>query len=268
MEFLTEFEKIFDSVYPKQINLKSFETKDILNPFIWYKNDLKKPIRKQLYNIAVEFIENIEMDKVVIADIVLVGSIAGFNWSKFSDIDLHIILDFDKLSKEYGDKETLKKLFDHERLAFNRKHNNLYIYGYPVELYVQDINEKNESNGIYSILYSKWIKIPDGGNALTHKELIKKKAAQFINVIDRYAGYANRNLSKNQYIILLDRLNKIHEEIVQGRRTSLATEGEYAPDNIVFKVLRRSGHLGILNDARVLVYDKMNSLKTKHTPKK
>lgn len=264
MAYITEIDQIIDSVYPEQINLKSFETKDVLNYKIWSDNDLKKPIRKRLYNIATEFIDNVDLPGIVISDIVLVGSIAGFNWSKFSDIDLHIIIDMDKLAEKYGSKEVIKKLFDDERNLFNKKHNDLYIYGYPVELYVQDINEENASNGIYSILNGRWIKVPQGGNRLTNKNLIKKKAAQFINIIDKYAEIANRKLSEAQYILLKDRLDKIHDEIITGRRTSLAKDGEYASDNIVFKVLRRSGHLGILNDARTLVYDKLNSIKTKH----
>lgn len=263
MKFLKEFNEIFDSVYPSQINLKSFENKDILNPKIWTDNELKPLIRKQLKTIAVDFINNTEIKGVTIHDIVLVGSITGFNWSKFSDIDLHIILDFDKLSKKYGDKETLKKLFDRERQAFNNKHNNLYIYGYPVEMYVQDINEENVSNGIYSIMQNRWIKIPEGGNTLTNRDLIKTKSAQFINIIDKYEEITKRNLSKNQLIILQYRLESLFDEIIQGRRTSLAEEGELAPDNIVFKVLRRSGHLGKLNDMKTLVYDRINSVKTR-----
>lgn len=267
MAYLTELDLIIDSVYPSQINLKSFETKDILNNRIWTNGDLKQPIRKRLYNIATEFIDDIELPGLTISDIVLVGSIAGYNWSKFSDIDLHIIVDMDKLSEKYGSKDVLKKMFDDERNLFNKKHNDLFIYGYPVELYVQDVSEENASNGIYSVMNGRWIKIPKSGNVLTNKTLIKKKAAQFINVIDKYAEIANRRLSEEQYIILRHRLDKIHDEIITGRRTSLAKDGEYAPDNIVFKVLRRSGHLGKLNDARVLVYDKLNSIKTKHNKK-
>lgn len=264
MAYLTEIDLIIDSVYPEQINLKSFETKDILNPKIWNDNDLKKPIRQRLYNIATEFIDNIELPGITIADIVLVGSIAGFNWSKFSDIDLHIIIDMEKLAKKYGSTDVIKKLFDDERNLFNKKHNDIYIYGYPVELYVQDISEENASNGIYSIMTGRWIKIPSSGNVLTNKNLIKKKAAQFINIIEKYADISHRRLSESQLLLLKTRLDKIHDEIIMGRRSSLATDGEYATDNIVFKVLRRSGHLGMLNDARTLVYDKINSIKTKH----
>ena len=117
---INEFEQIFDEVYPHQINLKSFEKKDILCPSIWQNADLKKIIRQHLKNIAMDFIEDFEMN-LIPYDIVLVGSIAGYNWSKYSDIDLHIILDFSRY-EEQGSKETLKKLFDAYKNAWNLKH--------------------------------------------------------------------------------------------------------------------------------------------------
>lgn len=193
----------------------------------------------------------------------LVGSITGFNWSKFSDIDLHIILDFDKLSEKHGSKEALKLLFNHERFNFNRKHKDLYIYGYPVELYVQDISEENISAGVYSVLHGRWIKIPVSSSVTLDRELIKVKSSQFINIIDKYEEISKRNLKKEQYILLKYRLDTLFDEIVQGRKTSLAKDGEYAADNIVFKVLRRSGHLGKLNDLRTYVFDRIHSVKTR-----
>ena len=75
---INEFEQIFDEVYPHQINLKSFEKKDILCPSIWQNADLKKIIRQHLKNIAMDFIEDFEMN-LIPYDIVLVGSIAGYN---------------------------------------------------------------------------------------------------------------------------------------------------------------------------------------------
>ena len=47
-----------------------------------------------------------------------------------------------------------------------------------------------------------------------------------------------------------NKAKKYKDEISQGRRDSLGSgQGEYGSGNIVFKVLRRSGHIEKLNDA-------------------
>lgn len=255
---LNEVDAILDSVYPSQINLKSFEKKDDLNRKIWASdNKLKKVIRKHLASIAKDFIDELEMG-IKIDDIVFVGSLAGYNWSKYSDVDLHIMVDFDTLS-EYGNPDTLKKLFDMKKNEWNRKHEVL-IYGYPVEIYVQEKHEENASNGIYSVKYDKWIKIPSSDNYELNKELIKTQASQYINIIDKIEELTNRLLTKRQCKILWEESDKLNDEIIQGRRNAIAEEGEYAPGNIVFKVLRRCGYIGKLKDIKTYLFDKINTI--------
>lgn len=78
--------------------LNSFSIKKTLNPKVWENpNDPNKAtmvpkVRKALERIADEFIEYLG-DDVFVEDVVLTGSLANFNWSEFSDFDLHIIVD-------------------------------------------------------------------------------------------------------------------------------------------------------------------------------
>jgi predicted nucleotidyltransferase len=41
-------------------------------------------------DIVEEFMEGLDMD-LDLKDVIVTGSIANYNWSKFSDIDLHIL---------------------------------------------------------------------------------------------------------------------------------------------------------------------------------
>lgn len=255
---LNEFDKLFDSVYPQQINLKSFDKKKELCPEIWKDNDLKKIIKKHLKSIAENFIDDLEMPDFKIKDIMFVGSMAGYNWSKYADIDLHILTDFSSL-KKHGDKETLKKLFDLKKNDWNAKH-HILIYGYPIEIYIQDTEESNASDGVYSIKYGKWVKIPHFSNEHIDRELVKKQASQYINIIDRIEELSNKSISKKQCAHLKDEIEKLHDEIVSGRRSGIASEGEYSAQNIIFKVLRRSGHLEKIRDIKTKLFDKIQSL--------
>ena len=258
-DFINEFDQIFDEYYPEQINLKSFEEKNGLCPRIWDDEcRLKKLIRIRLWQIAKDFIDNIDDMDIHIEDVVLVGSIAGYNWSKYSDIDLHIMVDFDSLS-EYGGRIVLKQNFDAKKNAWNEKH-NILIYGYPVELYVQDVHETNGTDGMYSIKYGRWIKIPKGGNRLWDKQLIKTQSAQYLNQIDKFAEMAQTCRSKTAARLILKEVEKIYDEIVKNRKYAIADAGEFAPMNIVFKVMRRTGAIQKMKDTKALLYDKINTL--------
>ena len=83
----------FEDVDPESIDLDSFEIQDDLERRIWDSKDRLKPLlREYMMKIAMDFIESLEMD-INVLDIKLTGSIANYNWSKFSDIDLHIVVD-------------------------------------------------------------------------------------------------------------------------------------------------------------------------------
>lgn len=252
-------DEILEEIFPEQINLKSFEEKSSLNPKIWSSSyDLKKIVRRRLYDIAQEFIADVDDMDISVEDIVLVGSIAGYNWSKYSDIDLHIILDYDKL-KDYASKEILQQNFDRMKDAWNKKH-KILIYGYEVEMYVQDYRSPNASDGIYSIKYGKWVKIPKGGNAIQDRELIKRQASQYLNLIDKYSHMAAECRSKAAAKLILHEVEKIYDEIREGRKEALSTGGEFGAGNIIFKIMRRTDGFDKMQTTKTLLYDKIRSI--------
>ena len=185
-------------IEPNQINLKSFEFKKQLSPKIWEDNILKPHVRKRLLKIANEFIDTTDLN-IIPVDIVLVGSIAAFNWSKYSDIDLHIIVDFAALNDNV---ELVKNYLYAKKCAWNDKHKDLKIYGYDVELYAQDISEKNVSNGVYSIKYNHWIKFPKFEHNKLKNKLIQDTASLYINKIEYYDNKFNE-LTNNKSFLLL-----------------------------------------------------------------
>ena len=141
--------------------ISSFYVKDTLNPEIWENHDdvenskMKEIIRDGLLDIANKFIEFLGFD-IFVQDVTMTGSLANFNWSEFSDIDLHIIYDF----KESGEQEELfKELFNLKRTVFNSQH-DITVKGYEVETYVQDMTEPHMSTGVYSVLYDEWLTQP------------------------------------------------------------------------------------------------------------
>ena len=135
--------------------ISSFDVKDELNPTIWDNPDdpanavMKEDIRLQLIEIANKFIEFLDYD-IFIQDITMTWSLSNYNWSEFSDIDLHIMYDFNESGNE---KELYKDLFKLKKTLFNSTH-DITVKGYEVELYVQDINEPHISTVVYSVLFN------------------------------------------------------------------------------------------------------------------
>jgi hypothetical protein len=74
--------------------ITSFEVQPNLNSDIWEGNQMHPEIRERLREIAEEFIEKLDLTRVDIKDIILTGSLANYNWSAYSDLDVHIVIDF------------------------------------------------------------------------------------------------------------------------------------------------------------------------------
>jgi hypothetical protein len=244
---MSNFEKI----------LHSFSIKETLNPKVWENSeDPKKAtmiskVRKALLRIAEEFIDDLG-DDVFVEDIYLMGSLANFNWSEYSDFDLHVIVDFEK----YGDQEELyKELFDLKKKLFNDKH-NIKIFGYDVEVYAQGISDEAHSDGVYSVMNDEWIHRPTKIQKNLNMSVLKTKIKSWTDKIDDAIedGKSTGNTEP---------LKKLKDKLKDYRQSGLNKDGEFSYENLVFKYLRRSGHIGKLFDEKTKIKDKELSIETK-----
>lgn len=268
-----------EEVFSKgKINLKSFDLHDDLNDTFWMEDDeLREDIREQLITIAHDFYNTLDIAEITgedgeedktfdkyVKDILFVGSLTSFNYSSYADVDLHLLVDEDELT---GGNELalniLKKYFIECKNDWNLKHTDLKIEGYDCELYVQDVNEVNASNGVYSLLKGKWIKHPEQLDTKNFdRAWIEKKSIDYIEQIDNLEDVITSNSDMELVEKAKESLKNIKDKIVQGRRDSLANgEGEMNKYNILFKILRRSGHIGKINDLLTKSYDRLNSIK-------
>ena len=235
--------------------LSSFHLQDELNPKIWESSDKMSPkVRERLLEIAYEFIEFLGVD-VVISDVVMMGSLANYNWSRFSDVDLHLIADF----KQFSEKELplYEELFKLKKTLFNDNH-NIKIYGYDVELYVQD-DVKAFSSGEYSVLFDEWKNKPKKEKVEIDTELIKNKSEHWMKIIDEVIEDSKEKSLESG----VDSINKVKDKLKKYRTAGLEDGGEMSDENLVFKVLRRNGYIQKLFDFRNEYQDKKLSLKEK-----
>lgn len=237
--------------------ISSFKQQNDLNSKIWYKSKgqeykMNPKVRVKLLEIAHEFISFLDVD-VVVSDIIMTGSLANFNWSKFSDIDLHIVADFEQFSKQ--ELPLYEELFRLKKTIYNDKH-DITIYGYDVEVYVQDESESHFSSGVYSLLSDNWLVKPKKEKINIDKNLIKSKSKQWMEIIDGVI----ENAKDEPIDDAKELLKKYKEKLKKYRTCGLEKDGEYSDENIVFKILRRNGYIEKLYNFQNKHEDKLLSL--------
>jgi len=227
--------------------------KDELNPELWDENKkLRDDVRDRLLDIAEKFIKPTLGATATIKDITFTGSLANYNYSDLSDIDLHIIIDFADINK---DKEIVKKYFNAVKALWNSLH-DIRIKGFEVEAYVQGADEPHTSTGVYSVQEDRWLKEPVKTEAEIDEDSISNKSDSLIDQIEQ----ALKLMEEDSPKAALDRAESLMEKIKKLRKAGLETNGEYSVENLAFKTLRNTGYLKKLSDLKREAYDKLMSL--------
>ena len=190
--------------------------------------------------------------KIEPEDITLTGSLANYNWSKYSDIDLHIVISFSKIDENV---ELVRELFRNLQVNWNAKH-DIRMSGYEVEIYFQDSEEPHISTGLYSIQDDKWLKKPQKETIYLDYANMEKKAR---DLSDRISTIESM-MQTDDLDTVLDTVDRLRQKIRNMRKTGLEDTGQYSVENLAFKVLRRSGELDRLAGLKAKVYDKSLSL--------
>jgi hypothetical protein len=239
--------------------IKSFYVKDELNPKIWDNPEnpsdakMKEDIRMRLMEIAFEFVNFLGLE-IFVQDVTMTGSLANYNWSEFSDVDLHIMYDFNESGEK---KELVQELFKIKKTLFNSTH-DITVKGYDVELYVQDTNEPHISTGVYSVMYNEWIKEPSPEEVTIDENKLKGKVDQWKDIIDLVIEDVEEG--DEDLDIAISKIDKVKDKLKKYRSCGLEKDGEYSYENLVFKFLRRNGYIQKLFDFQNEIMDKRLSL--------
>jgi len=247
------FEHIdLNEVEEEEVEVVGFDINENLDPDIWdQQHQMNSDVRNRLLSVSEDFIAGLPFD-VDVEDVKLTGSLATYNWSRFSDVDLHLVVDFATVD---DDEELVKDYFNAKKAIWNLKH-EIYIYGYEIEIYVENVEDKHTAQGIYSILEDDWIKKPDQEFFEIDEDEVKKKAASIMSQIE-YIEEVSQNEPQEA-----ERLaERAKEKIRKMRQAGLDSEkGIYSVKNVAFKVLRRNGYLERLSNIKTQSYDRVMSL--------
>lgn len=246
LERLAELAKLTENNQLKEeISVEEdIEKHDELNPVLFDENGkLKAEIKEKAIAISNELVKILnESDvKLVLKDLVITGSNASYNYTKDSDVDLHLVVDTSTFEDPDGLYPIIYNAF---KSAFNKKY-DIYFYDVPVEVYIESTDTPLVSNGIYSVMYDKWVKEPtkDDIPEVDMTELDKEIAPWEEKYKELVARLENDTEADETEID--DFIDKLY--VLRGDGLK---EGEYAIGNLIFKEMRNRGYMDKLKELR------------------
>ena len=236
----------------EDVDPDSFSKQSDLNPKFWRNKKLRDKVSARLKLIVDDFMQGLEVPAEVI-DIRFTGSLANYNWSKYSDIDLHIVVDFSKVDE---DEKLVKAYFDSERMRWNDLH-DIKIYGYEVEIYVENVDEQHRSSGVYSVVNNEWVAEPDPEDVDVPFDIARLKSDDIITQVNMISKFADKKPRT-----ALKAIDRLKAKIRNMRKAGLqSARQEYSAENIAFKILRREDILQMLSDLKYNAYDSVMSMR-------
>jgi hypothetical protein len=214
-----------------------------LNPAVWDGDELRVDVRYKLLEIAKRFIEYLEVPGFKLEDVILRGSLVNYNYTAYSDFDLHIVTDFSTLDCDITEQFYLAK-----KRIWNDEH-DIIIRGHEVELYVEDRDAKNVSEGTYSVLDAQWLRTPKYQQPNIDDRAVNAKARDLMTQINR----AIRTGS-------VEDITRLQDKIKNMRQAGLNAGGEFSTENLAFKIIRNKGYLDRLYKNKNSKFDQELSL--------
>ena len=235
---------------------EAIEKHNELNQKLFDGDHLKSEVREKAEEIINEFLKILAEDevKLIVRDVILTGSNASYNYTKDSDIDLHIIADT-KSFEESAD--VYAKLYRAYGRIFGNKF-EISFYGIPVEIYVETESNPVVSNGIYSVMFDKWVKEP---SAIAIPEIdqkaINKAAKPWIDEAKALIKEVDDNVADGEEEIdgYITRIYELRQKGIYS-----AAGNEYSTENLIFKEVRNAGLLDKLKKLKNVLISKKLSL--------
>lgn len=217
-----------------QFITEKIELHETLNPALWNSSsELRPGIRDRLLSIARAWAKYANIPEQMIRDVYLCGGNANYNYTIYSDIDIHVVVNRAAL----GFGPMVDDYLKDKKALWGYLHKGIQVMGYPVELYAQDMAEPTPANqGVYSLLNKKWVIVPSPVSADSLPNIDKK-----LKDLQSRIDLAIKAQSYEQLVAL-------KKDISRMRKAGIAVGGEFSPENLVFKSLRNDGYLQKMTD--------------------
>lgn len=226
----------------------SLEYHNTLNQKLWSGDSLKPVVRSALLKYIEAWRQYANIPKNLIKDIIITGGNVNYNYTSFSDIDVHLIVDRNRL----GTNRTMVDDYLQDKKVLWTMTHDIKVFGYPLEPYAQDpVTTYPQGQGIFSIKNNKWIQKPEHGNYdFKNDKILKQKVKHMMHTID--------SMIKNK--MNLQKFKHLKDKIKNMRAAGIQRGGEFSIENLVFKELRNRGYIDKMSKYEKTIQDKALSL--------
>ena len=232
------------SINLKQKILLEFSNKleyhDSLNSDVWANEQkIKQDVRDKLITFAKTWAKFASIPEQYIDDILLTGGNCNYNYTKQSDLDVHILIDREQLAKDLSvTRDFIDDYLSDKKALWTFKH-KIYVVALPVEPYAQDISERIPVNqGVYSLLNDQWVQKPVDLKLNFANDIILKRKVMYLDNIAKHLISSNASE---------DEIRKFKNSITSVRSVGIQKDGEFSQQNLIFKALRNRGILDKLD---------------------
>mgnify|MGYP003310397343 FL=1 len=211
--------------------LQSHET---LNPKLFKDKKLDPEVWQTLNKIGKEWASFANIPAAAIKDVIVVGGNANYNYTKHSDIDLHLVVD----KKGIKCQGLIDDYLQSKKQLWALTH-DITVKGQPVELYAQDYRDPfRQGQGVYSLRTNRWLQEPE-------RVKFNSKSPEVVNKVKDLSFQINSLIDSKSDDN--DAFKQIKRKLKIMRATAIEKGGEYAPENLAFKELRNRGTLDRMN---------------------
>ena len=254
---VTELIEQLDKVTQEPLT-EAIEKHSTLNSKLFTKDEvLKDKVRDKMLEIVDTFLADLKEQevKIKVDDILFIGSNASYNYTKDSDIDLHILANTKAV--DYP-ADLGAAIYSAYRSIFN-KNLDITIYDIPLEIFVETEDSTRVSNGIYSVKNNKWIKKPVQEDIPEYdKEALDKIVSEWEEKCKKLIDDIKADKLDDEKKVV-----KMLEDIYDKLRKKGVAKGEYSIENLAFKELRNKGYLDQFKKYRNELVSKRLSLEEK-----
>jgi len=200
-----------------------------LNSKMWHNTQLNDGIAEKVLEQALAYAKFCKIPKERIKDVVITGGNVGYNFTKFSDVDAHVLVDLSGLSAER---------FQNKQFEYKKKwqdSHSVTIAGYPLEVFAANADEKiPDGQGVYSVLHNKWVIVPEHQDwkSIVSNPFFLSKMHHTYDTAEQLAVDGSK-----------EEIEEFSNKLWKGRGAGLQRGGEFSYENLIFKNLRNLGTL-------------------------
>lgn len=206
-----------------------------LEPRLWTGKELDSTVRKQANTLASAIVARIDVNGIAVDDIVIVGSVASYEYDSHSDFDIHIFLNMDGYS---GDIGVFNKYIVEFNQANKHRYSGITFHGYPVEVLIytgKPSSQMSPGAGMYSVKSGIWLVEPEQSLPHFTKDQILEDARKYISQYNRLVTEFNANPDGFD----CSRLQALATGMRSYRRAGIESHGIRSTPNLTYRMLRR-----------------------------